>query len=292
MLNLNEDQPIILFFDSVNNNKENIWSLLNMSQGAIHTPAGDIIPSDKIYDNKNLKQLPEATAEKSINAGLNKFSFTGQDWPQKFHITGGINWDLYTLTNSNTSFTLSQWTNVWQNSLETSEFLQTVGKPYTETQQILRVKSSAPFFHIVLPYFKGTEPYKNNVQLMAPDKIKIKYGSGEILVTSKYYYYSAGNKIIISTFTAQPAFEKGFGINGGITETEIDGDSIKIRVHGNSGKRIITLPFPVANAGKNKDAQIIRGTKNARIIIDYKSAGADLLSNEQGYTEYVFKKLN
>ena len=112
-----------------------------------------------------------------------------------------------------------------------------------------------------------------------------------MLLTSKYYYYSAGNKIIISTFTAHPSFEKGFGIEGGVAETEIDDDSIKIRVHGNSGKRIITLPFPVENAGKNKDAQIIRGNKNTQLIIDYKRKGMDLLSNEQGYTEYVFKKL-
>jgi hypothetical protein len=290
MIDLKEDQPIIVFYDSVNNNKPNIWSMLFMSQDAVNTPAGDITPVDKTYNvSGSSPQLPEATQEKNMNAGLEKFSFTGQDWPQKVHSTGGINWDMYAVTNSATSFTLSQWTNLWQNSQEVDQFRVTMQKQYSETQQILRVKSAAPFFHVLLPYFKGSDPYKNKVQLAA-GKMRIQYGNGQLLLTATSYLYSGIDKIVAASFSTQSFSGKGIEISGGIAEVEIINGDIKIRVHGNSGKRIINLPFAVQASGKNNEVQLTSKNNATQVIIDYKSKGIDILSSEQGYTEYVFKK--
>ena len=292
LINLKADQPIILFYDSVNNNKENIWSLLNMSAGPVHTPAGDITPADRVYanGNANLQQLPEATPEKELAPGLQTFRFTGQLWSHAYHSSGGINWDLTAVSPVKTSFTLSQWTNTWQNSQEAAEFLMTNKRTYSETEQILRVKSSAPFFYLLLPYFKGTEPYKDKIRLTAPGKTSLVYGDGELLIAAGYYFYVSGDKTILSTFGEKPALEKGIGIAGGIAETEIDGKHIFLRVHGNSGKRVFSFPFPLRPGPVKKDAVVINQPKSAEIRIDYKSPGPGLLANEQGYTEYEFYK--
>ncbi len=290
MITLKEDQPVIIFYDSLNNDKDNIWSMTFMSEGNVNSTAGSITPIERIYNNSTLKQLPEATPEKTLTNGLNEFSFTGQIWPKKMHSTGGINWDLYSVTGNPSSFTLSQWTNTWENSTEVAEFLQTTGKPYSETQQILRIKNNAPFFHVLLPYFKGSEPYKNNVRLMAPGKLAIKYGNGELVLTPFYYYYSGADKIAVTAFTQEPFSEKGITVSGGITEIEIIENDVKIRVHGNSGKRMITLPFIVNAEAKNAEVQLLSKKNSSQIIINYVSKGMDLASNADGYMEYDFKK--
>jgi hypothetical protein len=292
MISLKEDQPIILFYDSVNNSKPNIWSMPFMSEGGINTPVGIVIPTDKMYTNKDkFLQLPDATAEQKIVGGLNKFSFTGQNWSQKLHSTGGINWDLYTISNNPSSFIVSQWSNNWQNSAEVSEFQQTNGRPYSETQQILRIKSTTPFFHVLLPYFKGTSPYKNNVRLIGGDKINLPYNNGEITISENYYFYTSNDKIVFASFSSQPATEKNITINGGMAEIEIEGDTIKIRVHGNTSKRFFVLPFSLATADKNSTLQIDTKNNTTEIVIDYISKGIDKLSAEQGYTEYTFRKI-
>jgi hypothetical protein len=292
LITIKEEQPIILFYDSVNNGAENIWSLLNMSEGAVHTAAGDIRPADRVFasGNPNLEQLPEATAEKSLGSGLNTFTFTGQSWPLSVHPSGGINWNLLTISAAQTSFTLSQWTNYWQNSQEAAEFTATNGRPYSETQQILRVKSKTPFFHLLLPYPKGTEPYKYNVQLANPGKLSLRYGDGMLFITAEYYFYIAPGKTIISSFCEKPVMEKGFGISGGTGETELTGRRITLRVHGNNGKRIFTFPFPVSAIAKNNEVVVINHGKSSEVTIDYLGPGKGLFSYEQGYTEYEFDR--
>ena len=221
---------------------------------------------------------------------LNRFGFTGQDWSTKQTPSGGINWDLYTVSGDQSGFTLSQWTNLWQNSQEASEFAQTNGKPYSETQQIIRIKSATPFFHILLPYVKNSHPYDHAVDQAAPGKIRVHYGAGELLITSSSCYYSGSDKRVATTFSTQPMTEQGIGIEGGVTEVEISGGEVLVRIHGNSGKRKITLPFMVVMPGNNADVKLAASGKGSRITIDYQSKGMDLLSTEQGYKEYEFRK--
>ncbi|MFN2439562.1 MAG: hypothetical protein ABR503_10215, partial [Chitinophagaceae bacterium] len=134
MVTIKEDQPIIILYDSVTNNKPAIWSMPFMSQGAVSTPVGNVTPVDRLYDrDNNSQQLPVATSENGLNKGINKFSFTGQDWPKTVHPAGGIDWHMYNVSNSAGSFTMSQWTNNWQNSAEMNEYWQTTGKEYKET---------------------------------------------------------------------------------------------------------------------------------------------------------------
>ena len=290
-INLLDEQPVILFYDSVNNNKPNIWSMLFMSEGTINTTAGDVKPDDRTFDYRiNQQDLPKATAEKNLPKGLNKFSFTGQKWPASLQKSGGINWDLYTINTGSASFTSSQWTNIWQNSQEADEFLSTMGRPYSEMQQILRVKSNTPFFHVILPYQKGTEPYKNNVQLKDNNKMLIKYNKGELLISSNCYLFEGSDRTIVSTFTDASFRDKGFAIAGGITEILVAGNDVKIKVHGNSGKRIITVPFEMNLTGQNEQVKSLSKPGSTQVTIDYKSKGLDLVSTEQGYTEYSFRK--
>src|SRR5690606_36149968 len=125
------------------------------------------------------KELPDATPQKALNRGLNTFTFNGQRWLA--HPSKGINWNLYTVSDSQMDFTLAQWTNTWQNDIETSEFLKTNKKRYSEGQQILRIRSNKPFFNFILPYNKGSNPYNNdNISYRENNEIMLRQNNVDI----------------------------------------------------------------------------------------------------------------
>ena len=292
MIHLREEQPVIVFYDSVQGTGANIWSLPNMSQGAVATPAGPLTPRDTAYKNVNgpIQGLPPVTPEKPLAAGLNLFTFTGQSWSAKLHPAGGIDWDLYTISGGPSSFNLSQWTNSWQNSQEASEFYRTNARPYSETQQILRIRSDRPFFHLLLPYNKGTAPYRGQVRLAAADRVSLPYGSGQLLIGAGFYRYTAGDTLVVTTFTGGLYRDKGIEISGGVTELEIAGEAVTVRIHGLSGTRSLQVPFRLSAPGNQDGASLQVNPQGTRIRIDYTSGGADLLSTAQGYKVWHFQK--
>jgi hypothetical protein len=291
MINIKKDQPVIILYDSVNNNKSNVWSMMFMSQNAVSTPAGPVTPVDRVYNfSGTSKQLPEASPEKNINPGLNRFIFTGQDWPKQMQSTGGINWDLYTLSPKPGSFTISQWTTNWQNSVELAEFQQTMGKPYSETQQILRIKSDAPFFHILLPYFKGSTPYANKVRAAGAGKMNIAYGNGELLISQVGWVYSSKDSLMAGALSSSSFSEKGISISGGPAEVEIIGKNVSVRIHGASGKRIISLPFAMSITQQANNSKIISNGTSSRIEIDYVKQNLPSIPNTHAFNSYQFNK--
>jgi hypothetical protein len=287
MISSNEERPIFIFFDSINNNQPNIWSMLLMSEGTVQTPAGAITPNERIHNGNTLQQLPEGSPARTLQKGIQRFSFTGQAWPVEMHSTRGINFDLYTVSPISTEFSLAQWTTTWQNSIEAQEYNLTMKKPYSEAQQIIRVKSKSPFFHLLIPYKKGEAPY--TVAAQENNRILLSNNSEQIIVSSKYYFFTttAGKKIIAS-FGSEKIIEKGFSIEGGPTEIEVEGNEIIIRIHGNSGVRKITIPYKIKST-QNLPMKVIPG--GTQIEINFKSKGLNMLSSQQGYEKFIFKML-
>lgn len=292
IVHFNDDLPVVLFYDSLNGNTESIWSMTMMSDGAIETPVGSIAPPKRLFDNRSSKELPQATPSIFVKAGINKFSFVGQHWP--LHFSGGIDWKLYTVSDKSVHFSLAQWATTWQNDIETSEFLQTNKRRYSEEQQILRLKSTMPFFNLILPYPKNIEPYKNEkIKYLGNNLVEIEQPTRRLFVTPTHYIAKAPQQLVMGLFRdlADCTFE-GFRIHGGCMELEYAADTLKIRLHGNSGDRWIYLPFevePVMMVGMENSAK--KSAAKSVLKINYSSASIDLNNGEKGYKEYLFKRV-
>ncbi|THU41524.1 hypothetical protein FAM09_05295 [Niastella caeni] len=281
------DAPVIIMYDSIKGNGSAIWNMPMMSDGTVTTDAGAVLPVKKLYNNGDRKELPEATTVKDLSAGLHRFSFTGQAWPA--HPTGGINWHLFSSCSEPIQFTLSAWANFWQNDVEQREFLKTNGRNYSEEQQILRLKSSRPFFSILLPYKKGIDPYNNRVKQLPGNEISIEINGDDLIVTPTYYYLKKKQGAIMGVLTEKGSLKKdGWQITGGFIEIEYNAQKVKVRVHGNSGKRSIQFPFPVTPV--KKYANVISAGNNQLLIIDYTAKSTDLENGEQGFTEYLLER--
>jgi hypothetical protein len=71
-------------------------------------------------------------------------------------------------------------------------------------------------------------------------------------------------------------------------EIEFKAGKLMIRVHGNSGKRTVVLPFSVRAGGQYGEVSLASAGRGTRVSIQYQSSGNDLTGNTTGYTEYVF----
>ena len=293
MITLDDDMPIIGFYDSLSGNLPAIWSMMFMSQGTVNSTVGAIQPVDKFWDglfNKS-HDLPEATPEKELTKGMNIFIFNGQDWVTRLHPSGGINWYLYSFSAERESLTMSQWTNNWQNAVEVEEFRSVYNRQYTETQQILRLKSNGPFFIVILPFFKGADIYKDKVKQVGLNTIQLKTNKSELELNPNGYSYNSASGQWLASFSPATISYNGISISGGATEVSIEKNDIKIRIHGNAGRRELSFPFKVVPLLPDNNIQKVENNNTVKFLINYTGSNSSLLSTEKGYSEYVFKKL-
>lgn len=288
MLALPNHNPIFVYYDSITGGQPNIWSMMMMSEGPVGTPAGNIMPEKRIYNNSNLQQLPSGTAVKNINPGLNRFSFTGQSWVA--HATGGINWNLYTLSGSSMAFSLADWSTTWQNQEEQEEFVKTNHRPYSEEQEIIRLKSNTPFFTILLPVHKGKDVYSAGVQQTENgNAFQIAVNNGEIRIGKNGYYAKDDERVVVASWNpAERTVINGYSLSGGYSEIEKTKTKLKLRVHGNGGNRTIGLPYKVTLDGASKDITVRNTSTGCSIAVVYKAGTMELASGDKGYTEYNF----
>jgi hypothetical protein len=287
ILIISADHPIIIIKDSIDNNEPNIWSMLFMSQGPIVSTGGALTPVKKKYDNNLLKELPGASVETVLKDGWNKFQFKGQDWSKQLHPSGGIDWDIHTYNKENTSFTVSEWSNYWQNDMERGEYMSIYKKPYEESQQVLRIKGASQFFNIILPYNKGANSF-GNVQQDVTGKLKIGYGDNTIVISRSYYYCESASTRYFGSLDTNTEYQHGYSIKGGYAEIENNNKKLIIRVHGNSGIRIIQVPYKVESTIFSEAVSVKTARNQSQVTIIYKSNGQSLLSSEKGYVEYLF----
>jgi hypothetical protein len=280
------DAPVIVMYDSIKGGGPSIWSMNMMSDGAVTTDAGAVTPVKKMHNNTDRKELPEATVVKTVSAGLHRFSFTGQAWPA--HPSGGINWHLYSLNSEPIQFTLSDWSNAVEKDAEVNEFLKTNGRKYTEEQQIIRLKSSHPFFCVILPYKKGTDPYNGRVKQLSGNEMAIDMQGDNLIVSPAYYFLKKRQGGVIGVLSEKGSFKKdGWQVTGGFIEIEYGAQKVKIRVHGNSGKRNIQFPFKVTPAKGYSNLTLAGSNK---LTINYSAKSKDLENGEQGFTEYLLER--
>jgi len=289
MIMLDDKTPAYIFYDSVSGNENNIWNMMMMSEGPVTTATGAITPERRMHNNKDLQQLPVATAMKTIPEGWNRFLFTGQKW--KKHPSGGIDWYLYTNSSKPVNFTLAQWGSTFQNLPELEEFKKTNGRDYTEEQQILRMRSNEPFFAVLLPFEKGNDIYGKNITASPSKKMKIKTGEGEWIISREGYVMAGPGKELVALIGNKKLSNANgtIALNGGTMIVEANGTEVKVRVHGNSGTRKITVANKSLVASvRYEGVTVTASSSGTAITIPYKSTTNDLSPGQKGYTEYLF----
>jgi hypothetical protein len=173
-----------------------------------------------------------------LNSGLQHFLFTGQNWSA--HATKGIDWDLYLMPDGPQRFLIGSWGHNQHASPEQSQFQQTNGRPFEESQYILRVQGKGSFSTLILPYRKGE---RANRQVTRADcGILIAVLSESLCVGEQNYRFSDPLRKLLTTFTAQAAEFEGIAISGGPTEVVVTPEEARITASGSDGTRWITLP--------------------------------------------------
>ena len=292
-LSTDEKQPVFVFYDSVSGREPNIWSMAMMSESTIQTPSGPIKPERKIHNNESLTQVPVSAGDRKMPKGWNKFVFTGQTW--NIHFSKGIDWQLNTFTRNSASFSVSQWATTWQNPIEKSEFKKSNQKDYIEEQQYIRIRTEEPILSVLLPYSKTSAPYRSLLQNSVTGDLEWNQHDGEMhLINSTGFYLERVNGgLIVLLSDGRSIGYKGFLLSGGIVGLEFESTKMTIRVHGNSGKRTIYIPFKNIKPAVNYKGVTLKEDKEGTVLtIEYTSTGKDLSLGDNGYSEFKFTKSN
>jgi hypothetical protein len=162
MMAFNASYPIIYVADSFSGTsaaaaKTLTWNL--MATGAVTTPSGSVTPTARFSTGcqSPAGALPSNGTIYNLGSGLQPFSFTGYTWAQ--HATGGINWDLLTLSAvTSQQFLIGDWGHGCHSGRETGEYSTANSASFAEKQHILRVHDTGPFTTIILPYRKTETP--------------------------------------------------------------------------------------------------------------------------------------
>jgi hypothetical protein len=215
------------------------WNL--MATGPVSTPAGWITPVSRFSAGcqNPAGALPSNGPVKPLSSGLQAFSFTGTDWPR--HVTRGIDWDLFTLSNAATQqFFIGNWGHGCHASREQNEYQATNGTPFRESQHILRIHDTGPFTTIILP-FRKTEPPTRAVTQQTCG-VQVRQGTETTCFNDSVATYSNRTTSILTVYDASTASAFGVTVSGGPQEVVIQPGNIVWTISGvNAGQRSLTL---------------------------------------------------
>jgi hypothetical protein len=250
MISPNLSYPIISTTDSFSgagaaSAKTLTWNL--MATGATTTPSGSITPTSRVNtncgsaDNTFSTALPSNGTVNNLGSGLQHFNFTGYNWAS--NSAGGINWDLYTLSNVTTQqFLLGDWGHQCHSTREVSEYksANSVGT-FKEEQQILRVHDTGPFKTFILPYRKTETPTRSvSTQTCGTQIVQ---GSETTCFNDQVATWTDGTINDLFIFDTSSQSFGGVTASGGPQEVSINGTTITWTLSGGTGAtRTITLP--------------------------------------------------
>jgi hypothetical protein len=213
-----------------------------MATGPVSTPAGAITPTLRFSSGcqSPAGALPSNGIVNTLGSGLQQFNFTGFTWPQ--HATGGINWDLFTLSSSaGQQFLIGNWGHGCHPTREMTEYQAANGAPFAEVQDILRIHGSGPFTSIILPYRKTEAPTRTVTQQSCG--VQILQGSEITCFNASAAQYSNGTESILTVYDGSTQSAFGVTLAGGPQEVAIQSGQIIWTLSGvTAGTRSLTLP--------------------------------------------------
>src|SRR5579875_500262 len=245
MMAFNPSYPIIYVTDnfsgpSATAGKTLTWNL--MAGGPVSTPAGWITPVTRFSPGcqNPAGALPSNGTVHTLGSGLQAFGFTGIPWPK--HPTGGINWDLFLLSDSTTAqFFIGNWGHGCHPLREMHEYQVANGAPFAETQHILRVHDTGPFTTIILPYRKTEPPARGITQQSCG--VQIVQGNETTCFNSSAATFSSETKKILTAYDNSPQSAFGATVSGGPQEVVIQPDQVTWTLSGvTAGDRALMLP--------------------------------------------------
>jgi hypothetical protein len=92
---------------------------------------------------------PSAGASFALAPGVTRLGFKGQ-W--------GIDFDLFIVGDRSQQATVKGWKHFWHPGRELGEYQQPTGTKFEEAQYILRVRGTATFDVLIVPYRRGRRP--------------------------------------------------------------------------------------------------------------------------------------
>jgi hypothetical protein len=271
--------PVIVVYDSFSGpsapaGKTVTWNL--MAAGPVSTPAGPFSPLVRFSTGcqSPAGQLASNGPVLALPAGLQHFNFTGATWLQ--HPTRGINWDLFTVSNSAQQFLIGNWGHGCHSSREVAEYQASNGVPFAEIQDILRIHGSGPFTTLILPYRKTDTPSRTVTQQACGVQI-VQGGATSCFNNSTATYTSASTSILtVYDGSTQSAFD--LTVTGGPQEVVKRSGQVRWTFGGvRPGPRNLTLPgtwYPnqaVSVAGATYSFNYPGGAQTAPVSIVFSS---------------------
>ncbi len=235
-LHPNEAYPVVLLadaFSGTNAEAAKILTLNLMATGAVDTPVGLVSPPPRRnYCYEEPHELPSASAPFSLPAGTNRFGFTGQ-WL--------IDWDLYTVATNAQQALVGNWGHNSHPTREADEFQRAQGRPFEESQHILRVRGPGPFATLILPFRKGQRRADLTVA-QEGGRIVVATANDATTIGPDWYAFTNAQRTAVASFGALPVEIHGVHLSGGPTELILEPDRLLITAHGSSGVREIQVP--------------------------------------------------
>jgi hypothetical protein len=249
------------------------WNM--MATGAVTTPAGSITPIPRFSAGcqSPAGALPSNGTVNNLGSGLQQFNFTGFTWPQ--HATGGIDWDLFTLSSSTgQQFLIGNWGHGCHPTREVNEYQAANGAPFAEIQDILRIHGTGPFTSIILPYRKTETPTRTVTQQSCG--VQITQGSEITCFNPSAAQYSNGAESILTVYDGSTQSAFGVTAAGGPQEVVIQTGQIVWTLSGvEATTRSLTLPGnwypsqPVAQTGNTFTYSFPGGQQTTPVTITF-----------------------
>jgi len=263
--------PLLLIRDTLEGNRAAEPVVFNMhlvAEGPVETCAGAVTPGEAFWDvnDKNKQKPPAGGNAYTMQIGLNKFAFKGQQFG-KAGETPTIDFDLYSLSEEAREFCLGSWGHNVSNGAHVDNIFRLVnGRPYELRQHILHIKGTGGFTTLIVPRRKGTQAPDVKQE---GDTLRVSMKDEVLLLSADGYSYAETGKVVVTAFGFAPVMGHGISAGGGPTEVIQDQKSgiITVTAHGPSGKRIVGVP---AGRWQSQDKTLVWDSELGKWTLDYK----------------------
>jgi len=259
LVGLNPSYPLIYVSDTFAGAnaaapKTLTWNLMAEAGQRVTIPGGTFTPPTHFNTGCNAAGTPGLPTVASpgggtpvaLSNGLQRFTFTGAQWPQ--HSTNGINWDLWLNPSSGSAqYFIDEWGHGCHSTRETIEFATANsanpdGTTFNERQDILRVHDTGSFSTIIAPYRKTEAPTRSITTEACGTQIV--QSSETTCFDDSHLTYTNGTKQVLTVYDASTQSAFGFTASGGAQELVYDGaGTIAWTIDDvNAGIRSVTLP--------------------------------------------------
>jgi hypothetical protein len=264
-------QPLLLIHDTfggAQSGASKVSSLNLMAQGDVTVDGDRITPRLRSHQRG---ELPSAGKVFTLETGVRRLGFTGQ-W--------GVDWDLYVLAETPLQGQIGNWAHQWHPTPEQDEFRRATGRPFEERQDIFRLKGDGAFQMLLVPYRRGKKP--DDLKVTADgDRLLLLGPKATTSLLGKGYAYRGAGKEVLAALTNGEVQSGSIRLAGGPAEVILETDKGTLTLHGEAGRRTVTLPAGW-QVGENKKVGVTPGKAAGEWEVTYAGGEPVALSLRRG----------